>query len=403
MFFAVSSLRHRAAPVLGACALALLAACGGGGWDETVASEAVTVTTSASLAPSASLAEVCTTEGEQAFVRSYLDERYLWWDRIPAVDRSAHADAASYFRALLLRSPDAAGRVADRFSTVLAASDADAMLMASADPAAAVLATGGYALPLVSTVDSAGGRRVGYLLFNKHGRGAQDALIDAVTALRDARIQDLVLDLRHNAGGYLHIAQALASMVAGPAQQGQVFESLRYNDKRAADGAGRTLKFEDTVQVGESRYGKGHPLPQLGLPRLYVLATGMTCSASESIVNGLRGVGIEVVIVGETTCGKPYGFHRKNNCGKAYFAIEFQGVNAAGFGDYAGGFAPRCPVTPDPAAALGDAREPLLAAALHHIDSGRCPAAAKSSPAATVRMAPDALGLQGRLLDDAPQ
>jgi len=375
--------------------LALLAAgCGGGGSGDN---SVVTAFPASGLAPSSTLAHVCTLEGEQRFSRSYLDEAYLWWHRVSEVDPADHGTVQDYFRALLLREPDAAGRPTDRFSTVLSASAADTMLSATGDPAATVLASGTETVPLVSSVSSEAGRKVGYVLFNRHGRGAQDALIQGFEALRSAGVQDLVLDLRNNPGGYLYVAQTLASLVAGPQHAGQVFEELRYNAKRPAQPSG-TLRFTSTAPRGETVYPADHPLPQLDLPRVYVLASGMTCSASESVVNGLRGVGVEVVLVGATTCGKPYGFHRKNNCGKAYFAIEFQGHNAVGFGDYAAGFAPQCPVQENPLASLGSRDEPLLAAALHHIDNGSCPVQARSGAITPARSADPAAGLFGRLL-----
>ena len=57
-------------------------------------------------------------------------------------------------------------------------------------------------------------------------------------------------------------------------------------------------------------------------------------------MNGLRGVGVEVIQIGSTTCGKPYGFYPTDNCGTTYFTIQFKGVNDAGFGDYSDGFSP---------------------------------------------------------------
>ena len=47
-----------------------------------------------------------------------------------------------------------------------------------------------------------------------------------------------------------------------------------------------------------------------------------------------------MVQIGSTTCGKPYGFYPEDNCGTTYFSIQFQGVNAKGFGDYPDGFTP---------------------------------------------------------------
>ena len=61
---------------------------------------------------------------------------------------------------------------------------------------------------------------VGYMTFNDHLATAEQALIDAVNQLNahdnGAGINDLVLDLRYNGGGFLAIASELAYMIAGP-------------------------------------------------------------------------------------------------------------------------------------------------------------------------------------------
>ena len=49
---------------------------------------------------------------------------------------------------------------------------------------------------------------------------------------------------------------------------------------------------------------------------------------------------MQVILIGGTTCGKPYGFYPQDNCGTTYFSIEFKGVNNQGFGDYPDGFSP---------------------------------------------------------------
>jgi hypothetical protein len=117
-------------------------------------------------------------------------------------------------------------------------------------------------------------------------------------------------------------------------------------------------------------------LPSLDLPRVFVLTGGGTCSASESIINGLRGVGVQVIQIGSTTCGKPYGFYPQDNCATTYFSIQFRGVNALNFGDYTDGFKPQnstavngtpipgCSVADDFTHALGNENEGRLAAAL---------------------------------------
>lgn len=223
-----------------------------------------------------------------------------------------------------------------------------------------------------SVVTALDGKKVGYLVFNDHLATAEAQLVEAFNHFNAQGIDDLVLDVRYNGGGYLYIASELAYMIAGPTRiQSRLFELLSYNNKR---GAGTTTPFYNTSIGGTS-------LPTLSLPRVYVLTQSGTCSASESIINGLRGVDVDVRLIGGTTCGKPYGFTAKDNCGISYFPIEFKGVNAKGFGDYADGFVPAgsgtsgiagCAVTDDLNHALGDTSENMLATALAYRSTGAC-------------------------------
>ena len=237
--------------------------------------------------------------------------------------------------------------------------------------------------------------KVGYMLFTDHSSVAQDKLIDAIASLQAQGINDLVLDMRYNGGGYLYVAEALASMVAGPSADGKVFERLQFNDKRATDTADGTFPFSTQVLYSAGgKYSTGDTLPALSLPRLYVLTTDSTCSASESVINSLRGVDVNVVLIGSTTCGKPYGFTRRDNCGEALYPIEFQGFNNKGFGDYANGFAPSCTVGDDFEHALGDPAESMLSAALLHMSTGQCPATSSVAARDVARSAPAVTGLQ---------
>lgn len=239
---------------------------------------------------------------------------------------------------------------------------------------------------LVTDTLDVNGRKVGYMVFNDHIASAEQPLIDAVTQFSADGIEALVLDLRYNGGGYLFLASELSYMIAGAAQtDGKIFEQLQYNDKRIADTAASATPFYNTSCVLNSNFDctNTNPLPTLNLTRLYVLISQSTCSASEAIVNGLRGIDVDVVLLGSTTCGKPFGFTAKDNCGISYFPIEFQGVNNKGFGDYADGFSATCPVADDFSRALGDTQEGMLAAALYHIDNGSCPSTAQSKSSVT--------------------
>ncbi|MGJ7545256.1 S41 family peptidase [Variovorax sp. LT1R16] len=233
----------------------------------------------------------------------------------------------------------------------------------------------------VRTIDTPGGR-VGYLQFNDHVRKAESQLVTAMGQLSAAGVNNLVLDMRYNGGGLLGVASEVASMIASPqATQGAVFEKLQFNRKNpfGVSATGSAVLFPTTTR-GYS-VTAGQPLPRLGLTRVSVLAGPDTCSASESVVNGLRGIGVTVDLIGAATCGKPYGFYPQDNCGTTYFAIQFQGVNAKGFGDYGDGMAPTCTVSDDFEHALGDPAEARFAAALSYRASGVCPVPAVASAA----------------------
>ncbi len=234
------------------------------------------------------------------------------------------------------------------------------------------------------------GDSVGYILFNDHIDTAEAALMEAVAELRDAQIEDLVLDLRYNSGGRLGIASQLSYMIAGAGPTtGQPFERLVFNDKyQDVDPyTGGPLTPIPFIPIGLGYSGpqtEGQPLPTLGLPRVFILSGANTCSASESIINGLLGVNVEVILIGERTCGKPYGFVPADNCGTTYFTIQFQGVNAQGFGDYANGFEPSlggfttgapvtgCNAEDDLDNPLGDPAEARLDTALGFRQHGDC-------------------------------
>jgi carboxyl-terminal processing protease len=245
-------------------------------------------------------------------------------------------------------------------------------------------------VPIVVAIPTATGP-VGYLLFNDQLAQAETGLITAVNTLKTAGVTDLVLDIRYNGGGYLDIASELAYMIAGPnATGGQTFEQLHFNDKHPSTDpvTGRPITPTPfhTTTLGLSA-PSGAALPTLNLQRVYVLTTSGTCSASESIVNGLQGVGVQVIQIGRTTCGKPYGFYPDDNCGTTYFSIEFDGVNARGFGDYSDGFSPGtvtgtvsgvtatlpgCSVNDDFKHVLGDTNESLLYVALGYRMNQTC-------------------------------
>lgn len=236
---------------------------------------------------------------------------------------------------------------------------------------------------------SPAGRKVGYLHYRSFINAGTPALQAALADLARQGVQDLVLDLRYNGGGLVSLARDLASAIARGTLQGSTFATLRFN-------------AQHQIENYDFRYS---PQPtHLNLPRVYVLSGVRTCSASELVVNGLKPF-VNVVQIGTTTCGKPFGFRPKDYCGNTYSAINFDGVNAHGNGGYTSGISPTCVVSDDFDHALGDPAERLAATALQHIDTGTCPATADSAAAqalgarrAPVPLRPDGEPLRGMVL-----
>ncbi|PCJ50897.1 MAG: peptidase [Gammaproteobacteria bacterium] len=245
-------------------------------------------------------------------------------------------------------------------------------------------------VPMVRTIATETGN-VGYLLFNDHNFVSEDRLYESMTILADNNVNDLVLDLRYNGGGLLYIASQLSYMIAGSAATtGQTFDQLQFNDKHPEINpvTSRLISptpFYTSISSFSDNYAEGTSLPQLNLDRVFILSTAGTCSASEAIINGLRGIDIEVILIGDTTCGKPYGFYPTDNCGTTYFTIQFDGVNQKGVGGYSDGFSPMnaagtvgelvtgCSVEDDLSLPLGEENDPLVAAALDYRITSQCP------------------------------
>lgn len=387
-------------------ALLLLSSCGGGG-DST---------------PTATPPDTCAASAQNDWLRAYMAEAYFWAGRSPSPAPLAQQGLASYFSQLLFAGD--ATTPADRWSylsdravysqffdegqtlgfgiavngleaqlplriryvepgspaalaglrrgdEILAVNGVTAaQLMALGDYSALSAANAGDGLsvqiasasgaktislraavyPLTpvqaSTVlDLPNGKRVAYLMLKDFVSQARAPLEDAFAGFRRAGATELVLDLRYNGGGLVSVANGLASLVAGQVHQGQLFTALVYNPRL---GSANQNYFLDSQAPGFSR--------------VVVLNGRRTCSASELLANGLKPY-VDVVILGEPTCGKPYGFVPQDHCDVTVSAVNFEAINARGEGRYHDGLAPTCPVAEDFTGAFGDASEKLFAAA----------------------------------------
>lgn len=233
-----------------------------------------------------------------------------------------------------------------------------------------------YALspvPTSTVITSALGRKLGYLVVKDMISQAAPGLETAFAQFKAAGVDEIVLDLRYNGGGLVSTGATVASYIAGPRGAGRTYASLLYNDKQAANN--RSFNFEQQASAA-------------GVARVFVLTGSRTCSASEQVINGLRGVGINVVSIGDTTCGKPVGFLPASQCGTTYSVVNFESTNARNEGRYFNGFGATCPVADDLGHALGTPQEALLSTAAAYADNGACPVRAAAALTARVTARP---------------
>jgi carboxyl-terminal processing protease len=200
------------------------------------------------------------------------------------------------------------------------------------------------------------GRKVGYLLFRNFVTPSFEALNEAFASLREAGATELVLDVRYNGGGLVDVAVHLASLIGGVVTEGRVFAEYRHNDRNA--------DLDEALRFGASEHA-------LTLERLFVITTRSSASASELIINGLRPH-MPVVVVGDTTYGKPVGQYGITFCDKVLAPVSFKMVNADGQGDFFDGIPADCTAADDIEHDLGFADEASLGEALHYIRTGSC-------------------------------
>lgn len=233
--------------------------------------------------------------------------------------------------------------------------------------------------------------KVGYLVYNFFARDKGDGthyydklLMNTLSDLRSNGATELILDLRYNSGGALSTATALASALVPERTTDKIFLTVQYNSLIQGEyqkeyGA----DFNKTTFINQINSGtlKIADVPKLNLPRLYILVSNWTASASEMIINGLKPY-MDVILIGETTVGKNVGSisiyeekDTKNKWGMQPIIAKY--YNSLNKSDFTSGFVPNYVVDEFEKLRLvpfGDTQDLLLHKALTVIDGSFKPA-----------------------------
>lgn len=149
--------------------------------------------------------------------------------------------------------------------------------------------------------------KIGYLCYLQF-----DEITDLVPTLRkfyDAKIDELILDLRYNPGGYVSTSKYLSNSIVNEIGYNGIFQQCSYNDILTKEmeietGCGIGINYFTTPDNGYNVIGS--PMFGLNLKRIFVLTSKNTASASEAAIISLRPY-MDVVIIGEQTYGKGVG------------------------------------------------------------------------------------------------
>ncbi|MCE5346979.1 MAG: hypothetical protein LLG13_11940 [Bacteroidales bacterium] len=195
----------------------------------------------------------------------------------------------------------------------------------------------------------------GHLVFESFIEPSEAELDTAFAFFNANGVKDMILDLRYNTGGYLYIAQELASYIAGNERKGSTFAELSYNDKNQSENI--IYPFITT----------SYPVSSA---KMAVITTRSTASASEAVMNGLKPF-LNIVSIGDTTNGKPVGMNGYP-VGTTYYLwpITFKIVNSSNEGDYFDGIAPSKIASDDITHDFSDRNETCLNAAIQYLETG---------------------------------
>lgn len=163
---------------------------------------------------------------------------------------------------------------------------------------------------------------IGYMASESFDATAQEVMDYQIKQFIDAGITELILDLRFNVGGEVQQSRYLASSIVGRDYDDKIFFKAKFRDGKIE---------EWPFKSGPSESDKLGVAPSMGLKRLWVIMSENTASASELIINALKGVDFPITLIGSRSEGKNVGMevtHEMYNGRRFEFApITYWGLN----------------------------------------------------------------------------
>lgn len=224
-------------------------------------------------------------------------------------------------------------------------------------------------LDTVLTTDN--GTKVGYLFYNRFLIEQAQELVDAFVKFKDAGVQELIIDERYNGGGSVSIAALLSALIHRDFDINSPFIRMDYNSNMVDE----EYTYADLFGMENNELVKAL---NLGLSRVFILATSSSASASELLINNLRPFlgNANVIHIGSATVGKDEASFTIQNTDPRFadswgiqpIVLKYQNKN--GEGGFVNGLTPQYAVTEQSAALqpLGAKTDPLIGKALGIID-----------------------------------
>ena len=254
---------------------------------------------------------------------------------------------------------------------------------------------------LQDTVINWAGKKVGYFAYLQFLSSFDDSLRAVFGRFKDKGVNELVIDLRYNGGGYVSSSDLLTNLMVKDlaSRVDKVMNKKQYND---------AYTKEVIKQYGASALVTNFKMEanNIGsLNRVFFLTSTGTASASELIINNLKPF-MNVILIGEHTYGKNVGsFTITDNAKRWNYGLQpitFKILNALDQSDYGSvnGFLPDYALSDDvlPYKLLGDPNETYLNKALNIIG----PVAYKANAIGSLRPVSRANKLQVASLSDNP-